>query len=708
MTSHDQPQAAVSPAEQALRALRSARLLPRRRLRRVLAESSQELATEPATLLRPLVETGELTAFQVEQILAGRGRRLRLGSYVLLERIGCGGMGQVFRARHRVMKRLVAVKVVGRRKADSAGTQAVARFRREAEAAAQLFHPHVVTTYDACMDRGVLFLVMELLPGTDLHRRVREQGPLPLRVACEVARQAALGLHYIHERGLLHRDLKPSNLMLLDEHEPHVKLLDLGLACLMGRRRSQRLQGSIDFLAPERGADPDGDDIRSDLYSLGCTLYFLLTGVVPFAGDTWTEKLLRHRLDPVPDVRTLRPDVPAELAALLARLLAKEPGERPASAADLAAELQSVEREVGSVERERQPGIHSPRSTVHGPRFRRLGAMTAALALGLLLVWGGQALLSRSRTAAPAVAPVTAASAAPLPTRPPQTGPFRVAAVAFATLDEAVRAAGPGGVVSIDADGLLPTPALDCGNRALTLRAAPGRRPCLVFTSRPGAAPWQGLLRSAAPLTLEAIDLMADGDPAGGPLLEGTDSVVRLSGCRLRAPGRPVAVALRRGSELLLTDCHIEGGAVALSVEVGANPCRLALATSSVRADADGIALSVWSAPLAQPGPAQVDLHGGTFDAGLILALRGLSGGVTVTAQTNTFRFRQGVIDAVGRREAWRSDLHWTGSANRYCGGGPWLRIDGDPGETASLTTWRSLWATDEVGSAEEPDNPAG
>jgi serine/threonine protein kinase len=710
MTPRAQPQAPVSPAYEVLHVLHSARLLPPRRLRRVLAEARQSRLPEPADLLRPLQEAGDLTAFQVAQILAGRGQRLRLGPYVLLEPLGSGGMGQVFRAVHRVMNRLVAIKVIGRR-AEASEKQTLERFRREAQAAAALCHPHVVTTHDACVDRGVLFLVMELLPGVDLHRRLRA-GPLPWRLACEIARQAALGLHYIHERGLLHHDLKPSNLMLLDEGTPQVKLLDFGLACRMGRRRPQGLQGSVDFLAPERGADPDGADPRSDLYSLGCTLYFLLTGTGPFPGGSWTEKLLGHRLDPTPEVRDLRPDVPAALAALLTRLLAKEPSDRPASAADLATELTDL---VAPAER---VASVPPAPLPHSRSWRRPGlrAMTMALATGLLLVWGGQALFTRA-------APWSGGTRLSGQEDPSPTGslqpreepdhltparPFHVAAGNFATLDAAVLAAGPEGVVSIDADGPVLTPALDCDHRAITLRAAPGRRPCLVLASRPGAAPWQGLLRSAAPLRLEAVDLMAEPDPTGGPLLEGTDTVIHLSSCRLSAPGRPVAVALRRGTELVLTDCLVEGGAVALSVEVGSDPCRLALSGSSIRADADGSALSVWAAALAQPGPARVELHNGTFDAGLMLALHGLSGGVTVTARSNTFRFRQGVVDAVGRREAWRSDLHWAGSANRYCGTGPWLRVDGEPGPSANLTTWRSLWATDEIGSAEEPLSPAG
>jgi WD40 repeat protein/serine/threonine protein kinase len=293
-----------------------------------------------------------------------------LGPYVVLERLGAGGMGQVYKARHQDLDRLVALKVL---RQDRCGDpEAVQRFQREIKIVAQLSHPNLVLAYDASCVDDLCFLAMEYVEGTDLARRVRRHGPLPVPLSCEVIRQAALGLAHAHERGLVHRDIKPSNLMLLHRHESiaHerdgepdaparalacaagsasnpgvVKVLDLGLACwhLPGPEHSSSLLtetgavlGTPDFLAPEQARDARKADPRSDLYSLGCTFYYLLTGQVPLPAATLTEKLLRHQMDdPVP-VERLRPDVPAEVAAVVGRLMAKRPEERFPSAAAVA------------------------------------------------------------------------------------------------------------------------------------------------------------------------------------------------------------------------------------------------------------------------------------------------------------------------------------------------------------------------------------
>jgi tRNA A-37 threonylcarbamoyl transferase component Bud32 len=259
-----------------------------------------------------------------------------LGEYELLERLGGGGMGEVFKARHRRLDKLVAVKLLARRHAHA--PEAVARFLREMKALGRLEHPNVAEALDAGEHEGTVFLVMKLVEGTDLRRLVEERGPLPVAEACELIRQAALGLHYLHERDLVHRDLKPSNLMRTPEGM--VKILDLGLA--RGQGEAQELTGpgqvlgTPDYLAPEQasGATVDG---RSDLYALGGTLFTLLTGRAPFAHHReWLRKVRAQEAETPPDVRTLRPEVPAGLAELLTRLLAKHPADRPQSAAQVA------------------------------------------------------------------------------------------------------------------------------------------------------------------------------------------------------------------------------------------------------------------------------------------------------------------------------------------------------------------------------------
>jgi WD40 repeat protein/serine/threonine protein kinase len=262
-----------------------------------------------------------------------------LGPYEVLERLGAGGMGQVYKARHRDLDRLVALKVLRHdRQGDAAAVQ---RFQREIKIVARLAHPNLVLAHDASRVDDLFFLAMEYVEGTDLARLVRQRGPLPVALACEVIRQAALGLQHAHERGLIHRDIKPSNLLLTARGE-QVKVLDLGLACwqLPGPDHSSSLLtgsgavlGTPDFLAPEQARDARQADPRSDLYSLGCTFYYLLTGQVPLPAATLTEKLLRHQMDePVP-VERLRPEVPPEVAAVVRRLMAKRPDERFPSAA---------------------------------------------------------------------------------------------------------------------------------------------------------------------------------------------------------------------------------------------------------------------------------------------------------------------------------------------------------------------------------------
>ncbi|MHB1426035.1 MAG: serine/threonine protein kinase [Gemmataceae bacterium] len=272
----------------------------------------------------------------------GRSSRL-VGEYELLERIPGGGMGEVYKARHRRLDKLVALKLLP---ADAQHPREMAaRFQREMKAVGSLDHPNVVEAHDAGEQSGVVYLAMKLIDGVDLERLVKERGPLPIDEACELVRQSALGLHYLHQRGLVHRDVKPSNLMRTPDGT--VKVLDLGLARWRleaeaghGLTGMGRVMGTPDFLAPEQIENAADADARADLYGLGGTLFYLLTGRAPFADHkSWFSKLDAHRMEPPPDVQKLRPDVPAELAALLQRLLAKKPEERFATADEVAAAL---------------------------------------------------------------------------------------------------------------------------------------------------------------------------------------------------------------------------------------------------------------------------------------------------------------------------------------------------------------------------------
>ncbi len=268
-----------------------------------------------------------------------------LGEYRLLEQIGRGGMGRVYRALQTKLDRFVALKVLPLNRVDD--RRAIARFEREMKAIGRLDHPNIVRAYDAREIDGEPVLVMEYVEGRDLARVLHDLGTVKTADACELIRQAALGLQYAHENGLVHRDVKPSNLMLTPRG--NVKLLDLGLARLdplpsAGSEITGAGQpmGTADYMAPEQISDSRSADIRADIYSLGCTLFKLLTGNAPFSGPDCGgtfDKLTAHVNSPAPSMRICEPSLPDDLVGLIDRMLAKSPDQRPATPADVAAAL---------------------------------------------------------------------------------------------------------------------------------------------------------------------------------------------------------------------------------------------------------------------------------------------------------------------------------------------------------------------------------
>jgi uncharacterized protein (TIGR03067 family) len=274
--------------------------------------------------------------------------------YEVLGLIGKGGMGDVYKARHRKMERTVALKVINRELVRK--TEAVDRFHREVKAAAQLSHPNIVTSHDADQAGDFHFLVMEYVDGVDLSHIVKDRGALPVAEACDYIRQAAIGLQHAHERGMVHRDIKPHNLMVTQDGT--VKILDFGLASLAPEAlpasgsietRSEltaagAIMGTPDFISPEQANDARQVDIRSDIYSLGATLYYLLSGQPPFAEGSVMHKLKSHaHAEPEP-LESLRNDVPPELVAVVTKMTAKDPAERYLTPSEVADALESFLR----------------------------------------------------------------------------------------------------------------------------------------------------------------------------------------------------------------------------------------------------------------------------------------------------------------------------------------------------------------------------
>jgi hypothetical protein len=491
-----------------------------------------------------------------------------------------------------------------------------------------------------------------------------------------VARQTARALQYAHERGLVHHDVKPANLLLAQTPAGAVvKLLDLGLARRTsadgGASGAGAVAGKPDYMAPERGHGRPADG-RSDLYSLGCTLYFLLTGQVPFPGGGWPDKLLRHELDAPAPVRALRPEVPAAVEAVVERLMAPDPAQRYPTPAALLAALEGPNR------------VAVPRAT--RGRRRRLSAWLALSAVlsGTLIGWVTRAALSRP--APPAhKAPARAAAARPV-TCTVEGRPGR-----FDTLAEAVAAARSGDTVVLHGPGRARTPPLAWQGKALTLRAAPGGRPVLELAAT--EHPWQALLCGDSELTLEGLELRHALPREAGPLVCVEGAALRLSDCVLHSAGAgPLVVC--RGGGLTLRGCWLDAGAVGVSAEVGAGPCRVTLEGNMVTVrEPSGVALSLWAAELSAPAAADVRLAGNTCSAGRVAAFRGLAGPLTLTAEGNHFRFREGVL-SFDRYEAdgWRRATTWRGRDNRFDGPGAWLRVEGRPVPVRDIAAWQRLW----------------
>jgi serine/threonine-protein kinase len=337
-----------------------------------LSNSSRDRCGDARAFAKTLIQRGWLSVYQVNQILSGNTAELIIGPYYVLDKLGQGGLSQVYRARHREHGGVVAVKMI---KAEVfASAEGRHQFLQEVEAMARLDHENVVQFCDADQWKDTYYFAMEYVDGTDLGKVIRLSGPCAVFEACDFIRQAALGLQHAFERNLIHRDIKPVNLFLTQapieapplaasalfatRNDPApapaptmiartlIKILDWGLASLRNPKGSandvgnenleKNIVGTADYLAPEQARNANLADIRSDIYSLGCTFYFLLTGQPPFPEGTLMQKILQHQQAEPKPIADFRDDVPADVIDLIARMMAKEPEDRfqtPASVA---------------------------------------------------------------------------------------------------------------------------------------------------------------------------------------------------------------------------------------------------------------------------------------------------------------------------------------------------------------------------------------
>jgi serine/threonine protein kinase len=314
-----------------------------------------EAAITDRQLADKLIEMGRLNSYQAVQLLAGNSS-LHLGPYRILDEIGRGGMGEVYKAEHPIMGRTVAIKVLPKSKSTPAAT---ASFMREIRAQAQLDHRHLVRAFDAGHDRNVHYLVTEFVPGMDLRRYVRSRGPLDMHEAASIISQAADGLQHAHERGLVHRDVKPGNLLVTPEGL--TKVSDLGLAGWLQEDDPEFLSGKIvgtaDYLAPEQILDPGAVAPAGDIYSLGCTLYYAVTGKVPFPGGTTAEKAHHHCNDTPWKPNRFNPSLSDEFVEVISQMMEKDPTKRVQTAAEVIKLLAPWAGPMkGSVEAEIAPG----------------------------------------------------------------------------------------------------------------------------------------------------------------------------------------------------------------------------------------------------------------------------------------------------------------------------------------------------------------
>lgn len=394
---------------QFLDAVRSSRLLTPQELTAAVASASEKDREASPALAAALVRQGKLTTFQARKLLAGITRGMVLGPYRIMAPLGKGGMAKVYLARDTRADRLVALKVMPPHWAREE-ERLLLRFRREMDLCNALTHPSVAHAYEAGVDGDVHYIALEYVPGVTLSKSVSTGGPLPADVAARVFAEAADGLAHAHERGLIHRDIKPSNIMITPAG--HAKLLDLGLALRPGEEGDATViggkgyvVGTMDYVSPEQTRNAATVDFRTDLYSLGGTLFYALTGRPPFPGGTSLEKIKRQREESPPRVEEYNMNVPAGLCEIVHQLLSKKTDDRPATAIAVRDRLRKwaapavgpdnpgdTQRILAAITSNPTPEEDPSELPTRGPRdwsvwFVVLAGVVVGLALVVLVAW---------------------------------------------------------------------------------------------------------------------------------------------------------------------------------------------------------------------------------------------------------------------------------------------------------------------------------
>ena len=624
-----------------------------------------------------------------------------LGPYRLDEFVGGGGMGAVFRALDTTLDRTVAVKVLARRQSEDEET--LRRFRNEAQSAARLDHENIGRVHAVGSEGDWHYIVFEFIEGTNIRDLVREEGPFDPSRTIDVAIQVADALEHASEREIVHRDIKPSNIVITPTGR--ARIVDMGLARLhqvdgdADLTVSGMTLGTFDYISPEQARDPRAADVRSDLYSLGCTMFFMLVGRPPFAEGTMVQKLLQHQQAAPPVIDELRPEVPRRLAAVVERLMEKDPLDRYQRPAVLVADLLACAEAEGYAVAAARPTtvVVAPEPVAESRLPWLIPALALALTVGLLWVRSA----SERRSGGPAAQDVSPEPAATQPeVAPAGSAPRRVATAA--EFNAAVAGLTEDRVVELDCDGPIDVTAVEVAGRRLEIRAAAGRQPALRLSGGPegsGMRVWRGSLmvrgvglHLADPAAVDgqrparrslvtvlagrfecegSVLRMPDGErPAGEPnaaaffSITGQDSVdaeISLAGVRAGGGADLFHVAASGGGRVVLrwdggaafTPGHLlslEGSRATAAVECGFEDL--------VAACGAGLVVSRDAASLPVPARLVVQASGCRF---------------VVTDPTRPFIECSGIATPAEYAAA----VTWQDRHGRYEGGAAFLRIDG-------------------------------